>query len=525
MRLAVRSIGVALLVITAAVLLAVTQTTTTAFTLAATTALISTWWGDPLSTPPDSVASVQAVMGLAVNNYIAPASTANTPHPTGIPTGPYNTVALIGISPAQAGGVTEDQTVLANQKNLDNCIQGSGCMYNMSVGSTAPQPYAPGPPVQPGDTFIVGAYSEATVWATAEKRALAAQYPTPGTGPQVTFMLLSNLNRPNGGTLARGPEGSYNALVGITNNGSTPTNTQYPTVDITRQYDGASDAPLNPLNPWAEANAFMGFVLLHGQYNGFGLQPGGGALLQDQYGDTTYYMIPTTTLPLLVPLSNIPGIGFGLADMMDPTLRVLVESGYDRTISPGQPTPYNYSYFPNLTTFFNNLNLANQTGMDNLSQDLGMGRPLGTTRPDISGQGAYGVGGPPVTMNPQTTATTMAAAQPALSPSPQVTSPLSAAASTAPAPSLPVPVPVPVPKPTTPSISSIVMTGGNKVSPGASTSSTSSPGGANPVQQVLGSVSSALSGLAGGLTNGAQKATTTTPTGASGSSGSPGPSH
>jgi hypothetical protein len=268
----------------------------------------------------------------------------------------------------------------------------------------------------------------------------------------------------------------------------------------------------------------MGFFLLHATYNNNSLAPGGGAVLQDQYGDTTYYMIPTTTLPLLIPLSNIPGIGFGLADMMDPALRVLVESGYDRTISPGQPTPYNYSYSPNLTTLFNNLNLANQTGMDNLSQDLGMGRPLGTTRPDLSGQGAYGIGGPPVTMNPQTTATTMAAAaQTAPSPSPQVTSPnapaqvtspLSAAASTAPAPSLPS-----VPKLTTPSTSTIAMSGGNKVSPGASTSSTSSSGGANnPVQQVVGSVSSALKGLAGSLTNGVQKgATTSTAPGASGS--------
>jgi len=229
---------VALLVITAAVLLAFAQTMPSLVTvgLAATTVLVTTWQGDPLSTPPDTVEQVQAVIALALDHYVAPASTADTPDPmgTGIPTGPYNPVAVVGLPPLIGDAARQN-----NVDNVDNCIQGSGCVYNTSVGSTAPQPYMS--EEQKGDTFIVGSYSAATTWATIEKRALAAQYPTPGTGPQVFFMLLSNLNRPNGGVLARGPEGAMNPLVGLTANGPTPTDTQYPTVDITRQYDGASD--------------------------------------------------------------------------------------------------------------------------------------------------------------------------------------------------------------------------------------------------------------------------------------------
>jgi hypothetical protein len=530
MRLTVRSIGVAVLVITTAVVFAFSQSMPSLVALAATTVLVTTWQGDPLSTPPDTVEQVQAVMALAIDNYVAPASTAATPDPTGIPTGPYNTVAVIGLPPL--GG---DQARQNNLANVDNCIQGSGCIYNTSVGSTAPQPYES--EEQKGDMFVVGAYSEATTWATLEKRALAAQYPILGTGPQVSFMLLSNLNRPNGGILARGPEGSFNPLLGVTANGPTPTDTQYKTVDITRQYDGASDAPTNPLNGLATLNANMGFFLLHGDYSPYSLQPGGGALLQDQYGDTTYYMIPTTVLPLLIPLSNFGPLGYALADMWDPVLRVLVESGYNRTISPGQPTEYDYSYSPDPTTLFNNLNLANQVGMDNLLSNLGGGRPFGTTRPDLSGQDAYGVGGPPVTMNPtsnqqqQEQVTTLAAAvQPAPSPSPQdtsqdasitstspvLTSKRSAVVNDAPASSLPS-----VPEPTTLSTSTINMAGGNKVSPGAGTSSTPSSGGAQSVRQFLRSVRSALNDLAGSPTNDVQTGeTTSTPSGdASGSGG------
>jgi hypothetical protein len=522
----------AFLVIVTALLIGMTETTTAAFTLAATTVLITTWQGDPLSTPPDTVEQVQAVMALAINNYVAPAAAATTPDPTGIPDGPYNTVAVVGLPPL--GG---DEAREGNLANVDNCIQGTACIYNTSVGSTAPQPYES--EEQPGDTFILGAYSEATTWATLEKRALAAQYPTPGTGPQVSFVLLSNLNRPNGGILARGPEGSFNPLLGVTANGATPTDTQYPTVDISRQYDGASDAPLNPLNGLASLNANIGFFLLHGDYAPYGLQPGGGALLQDQYGDTTYYMIPTTVLPLLIPLSNFGPIGYALADMWDPVLRVLVESGYDRTISPGQPIEYDYTYAPDPVTLANNLNLANQVGFDNLLENLGMGRPLGTTRPDLTGQDAYGVGGPPVTMTPTTNqqqqqvTTLSAAVQPALSTSPQDTSQnvsttsapsvetttSSAVTDNPPESSLP-----PAPKPTKPSTSTIDMTGGNRVFPGAS-SSNSSSGGANPVQQVVGSIRSTLNDLAGRLTNGAEEgATDSTASGTSDSAGSEGPS-
>jgi hypothetical protein len=102
-------------------------------------------------------------------------------------------------------------------------------------------------------------------------------------------------------------------------------------------------------------------------------------------------LIPTYPLPLLMPLESIPVIGFPLADTLDPPLRVIVESAYDRSAgSTGVPTPFNPLYFPNPATFGTNLLVAIPTGLDNGISDFGVGRPLGTIRP-----GPYGVGGQP----------------------------------------------------------------------------------------------------------------------------------
>ena len=119
------------------------------------------------------------------------------------------------------------------------------------------------------------------------------------------------------------------------------------TVDIAGQYDPIADAPLNPLNPFAMTNSMMGTLFVHLNYAN--LDPS-QAVLQDTVGDTQYYLIPTYPVPLLVPVQMIPGVGPIAADMLDPLVRMLVETGYDRTISPGTPTKANFLYFPNPIT-------------------------------------------------------------------------------------------------------------------------------------------------------------------------------
>jgi hypothetical protein len=160
---------------------------------------------------------------------------------------------------------------------------------------------------------------------------------------------------------------------------------------VARQYDPASDFPTNPLNLLANLNALVGFIYVHPEKNYF---DAGTPQLQGRYQDTTYYLIPTTTLPLLMPLEAIPVIGPPLAVTLDPPFQVLVETGYDRTINPGQPTPAKYLYFPNPIKTAIDFVVAIPTGWDNgIAQITGnpANRPFHTTP-----QPTYGVGGPPV---------------------------------------------------------------------------------------------------------------------------------
>ena len=91
-----------------------------------------------------------------------------------------------------------------------------------------------------------------------------------------------------------------------------------------------------------------------------------------------------------MPVAMVPVVGPVVATTLDPALRVIVEAGYDRTKSPGEPTPFNLLYFPNPAAFGTNLLVAVPTGLDNGLAAAGVGRALGTeevTNP-------YGVGGP-----------------------------------------------------------------------------------------------------------------------------------
>jgi pimeloyl-ACP methyl ester carboxylesterase len=250
---------------------------------------------------------------------------------------------------------------------------------------------------------VIFGYSQGAVTASEYKKQLK-----PGD-PLTKFVLLGNGDRPNGGILARFA-GIYIPGLDMTATGATPTtqpgwNPGDPptTIDIAGQYDPIADAPLNPLNPFAMSNSMMGTLFVHLNYAN--LDPS-QAVLQDTVGDTEYYLIPTYPVPLLVPVQMIPGVGPIAADMLDPLVRMLVETGYDRTISPGTPTKANFLYFPNPITLISNIPVALGTGLDNGLQDVGAGRVLNTPRPNITGptgQDAYGIGGPPVTIAPPTT--------------------------------------------------------------------------------------------------------------------------
>ena len=109
------------------------------------------------------------------------------------------------------------------------------------------------------DHLVIYGYSQGAMIAIREKRKLAEQYPAGTQAPDIDFVLSGDLNLPNGGLLARFP-GLYLPIIDLSFNGPEPTNTQFDTVVITRQYDGLADFPLYPLNLVADLNAVLGIV-------------------------------------------------------------------------------------------------------------------------------------------------------------------------------------------------------------------------------------------------------------------------
>ncbi len=356
MRRLFHSAGVVVLSIAATVLLTSVQTMT-AFVALTATALIMGGTGHPLSTPQDSPEFINGYTADANNDYIVLTGFcgADSCTPTAVST-PEQFMPVSGTMPF-------DQSVGSGVTNLNQAIN-----------------------AQPaGESMVVFGYSQSARIASIEKGNLAAA----GSTLPVSFVMIGNPNRPNGGILERF-EGLKIPIAGITFDGATPTNTDFKTVDVTRQYDGWSDFPNNPLNPFATANAIAGINYLHSDYQSVGL---GDALYQGSYGDTDYYMIPSQRLPLLMPLADA-GVPSPVITILDAPARVLVESGYDRTISPGAPTKASILYFPNPVQTGVNFMIAIPTGLDDGAQEAANIRPFGT--PPIDQRSPYGVGGPPV---------------------------------------------------------------------------------------------------------------------------------
>jgi hypothetical protein len=185
----------------------------------------------------------------------------------------------------------------------------------------------------PGDGDVIFGYSQGAV--------VASKYKASDPNTNITYVLVENPNRPNGGILERF-NGLYIPILGVSFNGAVVDNGA-PTVDISRQYDGWSDFPTYPLNILATANAIAGIVYLHGNTQNFtdpavltDIKADGDPRYYQEHGSTTYYVIPTAQLPILMPLRGI--VPDPILDALDTPLRAIIESGYDRT-DYSAPTP------------------------------------------------------------------------------------------------------------------------------------------------------------------------------------------
>jgi len=254
--------------------------------------------------------------------------------------------------------------------------------------------------VQPGTVF--GGGSQGSVVLSIYKRKFNQAWASnPEDAPAIELVFVEDPMRPNGGILERLTPLRKLPIFDIPFYGAAPTQTagaaqgDITTYDIAFQYNLFSDFPTNPLFILSVINSLVRVPTADPAL----IQD---AVLQDEYGDTKYYMVPTYPVPILLPLNRIPKVGPVLADTLDPTVRLLVEAGYDRTISPGQPTKVELGYSPNPITLARDLLISIPTGLDNGLQDTTGRRPFGTERPDVMGQGAYGINAAPVTMTPTT---------------------------------------------------------------------------------------------------------------------------
>ncbi len=222
------------------------------------------------------------------------------------------------------------------------------------------------------DTKVVlFGYSQSGAILAIEKRALADDPTIPqDQKAKLQIVVIGNVSRPNGGLNGRLP-GVTLPIVEFPFGPTMPTDTGIKTTDIALKWDIIADAPLYPGNGLALLNAFIGgpgFGINHGTYpNPEGVPPTGlvGGYTQTEWqaimddpqwfadnypdlvnvqprgagSDTTYITVTPKVLPLVVPLHSL-GLGF-VADLIEPALRVIIEeTGYDRSIPYGQPTPF-----------------------------------------------------------------------------------------------------------------------------------------------------------------------------------------
>ena len=345
-------------------------------TLASVTALIMGGTQHPLvgfGPLAETNSEVNEYLGLVTDNYIS----FTVPHGTSV-----NGVAVYTPEefwPAY-GTRTFDESVAIGASNLSLCMAG---------GSTCPRNEAFGTP-KPGDPLVVFGYSQSGRIVTDVKRSLIDAYSNLGwdQAPDASFIVVGNPDRPNGGILERFA-GLWIPFLNVTFDGATPTNScdtagcHLPTTDIAYQYDGFADFPSHPLNLLADLNALLGIAFNHGTYPDHPLTD---AVEQGTYGDTTYYMIPSTTLPLLQPISWL--MPDALVALLDAPLRTIIEMGYDRAAGPGVPVTAQWFRFSPVRDLIT-IGIAVATGIDDaLSTVFGNPdfRPLGT-KP----AGMYGV--------------------------------------------------------------------------------------------------------------------------------------
>lgn len=290
--------------------------------------------------------------------YLQPLGFTGTAQPAFIPNGLYPQTGIKSLGFGTSLG--QDQQIMIS--DIENQLAAGG--------------------VSPENPVVVFGYSQSSAAASLIMQQLHdAGVPS----DDVHFVLLGDPQNPNGGFLNTFdfPAGNTGALTPFDYpfEPATPSDL-YPTDIYSIEYDGAADFPHYTTNLLSDLNALLGVFTQHfiylnltpEQISSAILLPGSAALTGE--GLTDYYMIPSESLPLLMPLLLVPGVGKPVYDLLEPVTRILVNLGYGSITEGWNQGPANvpttFGLFPDIdqTQLWEALNSGWQQGVTDALNDI-----------------------------------------------------------------------------------------------------------------------------------------------------------
>lgn len=197
------------------------------------------------------------------------------------------------------------------------------------------------------DYIVAAGYSSSANVVIREMKYLDSLGEAAPSPDQIKFLVLGSPHRPNGGIFGRFP--GFN-LLGIPFEETNP-DTQYELTDIGYEYDPISDFPAYPLMPLTLLNSLAGWQLLHISYGGVESDldnaiDNPNMTYYDEEKGIQYITIAAPHLPLLMPaymvadaLPPLKPFIEPVLKLIEPTLKVLVDLGYNRDVPVGEHLP------------------------------------------------------------------------------------------------------------------------------------------------------------------------------------------
>jgi len=190
-----------------------------------------------------------------------------------------------------------------------------------------------------GHIDVVGESQGADGVSRALKILEGAGYDT----SNITFYVAGNIDNNDGGLMTRLMpliNGLHIPLIGVTYGQSTQTQYSH-VVQVTNEFDGATDLPVYPLNLLAVLNAFLGsFKYDRHTYDKTDITDPNNIVTTTPDGLLTNILIPDPVGQLAItrPLLDM-GVPQSIVTALDPFLRALINTGYDRP-DPSKPGTY-----------------------------------------------------------------------------------------------------------------------------------------------------------------------------------------